>query len=69
MNSNNNNDFIIIIKRIENEFKLFDNNNSNPLCDIEEDIVILNNPFNISKQTMTNLNSTIARKLVFIINK
>lgn len=62
VNSTNNNDVIIIIKRIENEFKLFDNNNSNPLSDIEEDIVILNNPFNISKQTMTDLNTTIARQ-------
>lgn len=62
VNSTNNNDVIIIFKRIENEFKLFDNNNSNPLSDIEEDIVILNNPFNISKQTMTDLNTTIARQ-------
>lgn len=62
VNSTNNNDVIIIIKRIENEFKLFDNNNSNPLSDIEEDIVILNNPFNISKQTMTDLNTTIAKQ-------
>lgn len=62
VNSTNNNDVIIIFKRIENEFKLFDNNNSNPLSDIEEDIVILNNPFNISKQTMTDLNTTIAKQ-------